>query len=159
MTTLAIVLFTLFYLLAIVGIVLPVLPGIPLAALGALLAGWLTGFEQLTVGYVIWVIALAVLAQLVDFLGNALGAKRFGASRAGLWGGIIGSLVGLVWFPPLGFLLGALAGAVLAELLTGRRLDEALRSGVGALVGAFGGMVAKFLIVIAIGVLVFPRFF
>ena len=62
-------------------------------------------------------------------------------------------------FPPFGFLLGALVGAVAAELITGRVLSEALRSGVGALLGTLGGVVAKLFIVVAIGVIVFPRFF
>lgn len=155
----AFIVFTLFYLVGIVGIVLPVLPGVPLAALGAVLAGWLTGFEALTATVLAWVVALALLAQVTDYIGNVIGAKHYGASRPGLWGGIVGSILGLVLLPPFGFLPGALLGAVGAELLTGREPAEALRAGVGALIGTLGGVLVKFIIVIAIGIMVYPRFF
>jgi uncharacterized protein YqgC (DUF456 family) len=46
---------------------------------------------------------------------------------------------------------------VLFELAAGRALDEAVRAGVGAFVGALGGTVAKVLIVIAMAVIGIPR--
>jgi hypothetical protein len=57
------------------------------------------------------VAVLTALAQGFDVLGNLIGARRFGAGRAGLWGGAVGAVVGLVLLPPWGFLLGAFAGA------------------------------------------------
>lgn len=138
------------------GIVLPVLPGVPLAAAGALLAAWIRGFESVGVGPLIWVAVLAIVAQALDLAAGAVGAKVYGARRAGFWGGVLGSLAGLVWFPPFGFLLGALVGAVGAELLTGRAFDEALRAGVGAFAGSVGGVVAKGLILVAMAVVMIP---
>ncbi len=158
-TTSAALLFIVFYLVGMIGIVVPILPGVPLAALGALLAGLLTGFETLTPTSLVIVAGLAVLAQAVDYLGSVLGSRYYGASQAGTWGGVIGSLVGLFFFPPFGFLLGALVGAVAFELIAEREFDDAVRSGVGALVGTLGGMFAKVIIVIAIGIVVFPRLF
>lgn len=159
MTIAAAAVFILFYLIALAGIILPVLPGTPIAALGALIAGWMTGFERLGLTPLLLVGGLALLAQLVDLGASYLGARVYGASRPGLWGGVIGSLAGLLFFPPFGFLIGALGGAVLAELLSGRPLNEAVRAGVGALLGSLGGVVAKILILVAIGVVVFPRLF
>lgn len=156
MTILALSVFILFYLVSIAGILLPLLPGVPVAAVGALLAAWMTGFEGLGWTRVLIVAGLAVLAQLLDYIAALIGASRYGASRAGLWGSVIGSLLGLFFFPPFGFLIGALLGAVLAELLTGRPLPEAGQAGLGALVGTLGGIVAKLFIIIAIGVVVFP---
>jgi uncharacterized protein YqgC (DUF456 family) len=72
---------------------------------------------------------------------------------------VIGSFVGLFAFPPWGFIFGAVAGAAIAELLVGRPLNDAVRSGVGAFVGTLGGAVAKLVIMVVIGVIVFPRFF
>ncbi len=157
MALFAFIVFTLLYLVSIAGIILPVLPGVPVAAVGALLAGWMTGFERLGVTGILWVVALAVLSGVLDYVAGVVGAKRFGASRAGVWGSVIGSLVGVIWFPPFGFLLGALLGAVVAEIINRRSLQESARSGVGALLGTLGGVVAKFFIVIAIGIIVFPR--
>lgn len=159
MTILADLVFILFYLVGLVGIVVPVLPGVPIIAVGALLAGWMTGFEMFTWSIVLWISALAVLAQLIDYIAGVIGAKRYGASRPGVWGSILGSLVGLFFFPPLGFLLGALVGAVAFELLSGRNFQASVRSGVGALLGTLGGIFAKIFIVIAIGIIAFPAFF
>lgn len=156
MIWLALLVLSLSLLIGLVGIVLPVLPGVPLAAAGALLAAWIRGFEAVGIAPLIWVVVLAVVAQALDFVAGAVGAKMYGARRAGFWGGVLGSLAGLLWFPPFGFLLGALIGAVGAELLTGRAFDEALRAGVGAFAGSVGGVVAKALVLVALAVVMIP---
>lgn len=158
-STLALILFSVTLLVAAAGVIVPVLPGVPLAAVGAVLAALIVGFERFGVDGLIYVGALAALSQLVDVAGTWLGSKHYGAGRAGVWGGVIGSLVGVFVLPPFGFLIGALAGATLAELLTGRRLEEAFRSGVGAFVGTLGGTVAKLVIVVVMGIVVVPRLF
>ena len=159
MDVLAVILFVIVYLVAIAGLFVPVLPDVPLAALGALLAGWLTGFERLGLTPLLAVGGLTLLALLVDYAAGFIGARRFGAARAGILGSIVGSLVGLFFFPPLGFLIGALLGAVGGELLTGRVPREALRAGLGVFVGTLGGIVANLFILVAIGIVVFPRLF
>lgn len=159
MFTLAFIVFLLFYLVALVGVVIPALPGAPLALVGALLAGWIMGFPEFGTVPLIYITLLVVLSQLADIAGTYLGSRYYGARRAGVWGGVVGSLVGLILFPPFGFLIGALAGAVLFELLAGRPLTEAVKSGVGAFVGTLGGTLAKLVIMVVIGVVAFPRFF
>jgi len=156
-SVLALVLFLVFLLVGLVGVVVPVLPGVPVAAVGAVLAAWIVGFDRFGLTPLFSIVGLAVLAQLIDLAGNWIGARFYGAGRAGLWGGVLGSLAGLLFFPPFGFLLGALIGAVLFELAAGRPAEEALRAGVGAFVGALGGTVAKLLIVVAMAVVGIPR--
>lgn len=156
---LAFALFLVSYLVALVGVVLPVLPGTPIALLGAVLAALIMGFERFGSQPLIYVALLTVLSQLVDVAGTYLGSRVYGAGRAGTWGGVIGSLLGLLLLPPFGFLVGALVGAVFGEVLVGRSMQAAARSGVGALVGTFGGAVGKLIIMVVIGVVVFPRFF
>lgn len=142
---------------AAVGVVLPVLPGVPLALVGALLAGVVTGFERIDVGTIAWVAVLTAVAQGFDVLGNVIGARRFGAGRAGLWGGAIGALIGLVLLPPWGFLLGALLGAAGFEALAGRPWNEAWRAGVGALLGTLAGVGGKLVVVVVIAVVLIGR--
>ena len=156
---LAFVVFLISYVVAFVGVVVPVLPGTPIALLGAVLGAWLLGFTEFGVQPLVYVGVLTVLSQLVDVAGTYLGSRVYGAGRAGTWGGVIGSFVGLFVLPPFGFLIGALAGAVVAELLEGREPRAAVRSGDGALVWTFGGTLAKLIIMVVIGVVVFPRFF
>jgi uncharacterized protein YqgC (DUF456 family) len=142
---------------AAAGVVLPVLPGTPVALVAVVLAGWMTGFERIDASTIVWVAVLTAIAQAFDLLGNWVGAKRFGAGRAGLWGGIVGSFVGLIVLPPWGFLIGALVGATIAELLAGRSASDAWRAGVGALLGTLAGVGGKLVVVAVIGVVVIGR--
>ena len=159
LTVLAIIVFSISFLVALAGIVLPFLPGVPIVALGALLAAWMTKFQELSLTPLVIVGLLTAISIVIDYVAGIVGAQKYGASRSGIWGSIIGSLIGLFFFPPLGFLIGALAGAVIAEMLIGRKLEEAIKSGFGVLVGTFGGMLAKVFIIIAIGIVVFPKLF
>lgn len=159
MTILAFIVFLVGFLVALAGVILPVLPGVPVAGVAALLAAWMIGFERFGTLALVYVVGLTALSFVLDLIGNWVGTKVYGAGRAGMWGGIVGSLVGLLFFPPFGFLFGALVGAAAFELMAGREPNEALRAGVGAFVGALGGTVAKVFIVLAMGVVVFPRFF
>lgn len=159
MAILAISLFIVTYLVAIAGVFVPVLPGPVLAAAGALLAGWLTGFESLGLVPLVIIAVLTALSFLIDYIAGIIGAQRFGARRAGIIGSVIGALTGIFFFPPFGFLIAALAGAVIGELLTGREFQEAVRAGIGVLVGTFSGMVAQLFILIAMGLVAFPRLF
>lgn len=88
-----------------------------------------------------------------DYVIPAVGAKKYGASRAGVWGSIIGMLMGVFLFPPFGMLIGAFAGAVAGELLIGKKGKEPLRAAWGVFVGnivgtglklAYGGITVFF---------------
>lgn len=143
-------------ILGVLGTFLPILPGTPLIAIGAVIFGVVTHFQTLTVFDVVTLIGLSALAEGLDYLLSVLGAKRFGASKAGLLGGSLGVFGGLLLLGPVGIFLGPFAGAILAEVLTGRRLSEAVRVGVGSLIGVLGGMVMTFIIsvIMAIWVLI-----
>jgi len=96
---------------------------------------------------------VAGVGELLEFTLSAYGAKRFGASRAGMVGSIIGGFVGavagtvLVPVPVLGTLAGALAGtaagAVVGELNHGRRIGETTGPATGAVIGRVAGTLAK----------------
>ena len=70
------------------------------------------------------------------------------------WGGVLGLFFGVVGVLVLPFLL-----AWLFEYLSGRRPEEALRAAWGTLVGLMGGVVAKVLVHLAMGVLVLRAIF
>lgn len=159
MDILAAVIFLALYIVGLIGVVVPVVPSTPIIAVGAVIYGFMTAFERLSVSGVVWVVILALFAQVLDYVAGIIGAQRYGASRAGVWGGVIGSIVGMIVLPPFGFLPGALLGAVGAELLNRRSAEEAVRAGWGTLLGTVGGVVIKFLIVIAMGIIVIPRLF
>lgn len=145
MSTVALIVAALLFLVGITGIIIPVLPGTPVIWLGMLLYGLLTGFSTLAPIFFILQALLAVVAMAVDYAATAWGSRRFGGSKASLWGGVAGLLVGLFFFP-YGLLLGPFLGAFFAELIFTRQGAQALRSGVGALVGFWGGLPLKLLL-------------
>jgi hypothetical protein len=129
--------------LGLLGVVLPGLAGTPLVLVGIVLAAWIDGFERITFWALALVGLLALLAQLADWAAAALGARRFGASRWGMAGAVVGLVAGL-FFGLGGLLLGPVAGAVLFELLLARQgVSKALHAGLGTFVGFLLGSVAK----------------
>lgn len=124
------------------GCILPALPGPPLAYAGLVLLH-LTARFQLPTRLLALGLVLVVAALVLDAVIPALGAKRWGGTRRGIGGCVFGSLIGLFFFPPLGFLVGAFAGAVAGELLGGKDRVGAFRAGVGALMGFLAGTVLK----------------
>jgi len=143
--------------IGVVGLVLPALPGAPLIFIGALLAAWAEDFTYIGLWTLVLLGALSVLAIAVDFIANAFGVKRFGASGRAVTGATLGALVGL-FFGPIGVLVGPFIGAALGELSVRRNMAAAGRAGVGAALGFALGAAVKLAIAFAmVGVIVVMR--
>lgn len=142
MTVLLYVLGAVALLVGLVGIVLPGLPGALLMVGGVFLIGWAGNFA--VVGWP--TIAIAAVLGLgitaVDWLAGLMGAKAFGASRWAMLGGAVGLVAGLFFGLP-GVLLGPAVGAFAFELVKDPDLEQAAKSGVGALLGFLVGSVTK----------------
>lgn len=132
----------LFIISGILGGVLPVLPGPPLSYVGLILLHLTERYQFSTKFLVIWGI-ITVVVYLLDYFIPVWGTKKFGGSKRGIWGSIIGLLVGMFLFPPFGIIVGPFAGAVLGELSGGKQSKEALRSGFGSFVGFLVGTLLK----------------
>ena len=144
--------------LGIAGLLLPGLPGMPLLVGGLIAAAWAEGFEKVGVGTLAALAVLGFLGTFIDFAAGSFGAKRFGASRAGMAGAATGALLGLFFGLP-GILLGPFAGAVAGELLTRRSARAAGRAGVGATLGLALGLAAKLALGVSmLAVFAFDRF-
>ncbi|MBV9128110.1 MAG: DUF456 domain-containing protein [Verrucomicrobia bacterium] len=131
-------------LAGLVGAVFPVLPDSLLILAGAVLHHFTVPPERSVGWWTLGVLAvLTVLAHVADFVAGALGARKFGASRWGAFGGFIGAIVGLFFFP-WGLFLGPVLGVLCAEVLFARRtLAPAAKSSAGTLLGTLAGMAAK----------------
>lgn len=91
---------------------------------------------------------LAALSVVADFAATALGAARFGATRAGVAGAVIGSVIALVTGQIWLVLIAPLLGAILGEYVSNRDPKQAVRAGMGALVGMVLAGAAKYAIAI-----------
>ena len=129
-------------LVGIAGSVLPVLPGPPLSFVGLLLLHFTDKYQFSTKFIIIWA-AISVAIFLLDQLIPAWGTKKFGGSKQGAWGSVVGLLVGMILLGPPGIIVGPFLGAVVGELLAGKRSSQALRSGIGALLGFLAGTILK----------------
>jgi len=131
-------------LAGIVGCVIPALPGPPLNLAALFLLAIARGFQPPLSGWLL--LAMTVLTAVVlvaDYLIPIAGAKKYGGSKWGVWGSIIGMILGIATMTPLGMLAGTAAGAVLGEMLGGKRGRDALRAGGGVLIGTFWGIIIK----------------
>jgi uncharacterized protein len=137
----------LFFLVSFVGLIYPIIPGVLFLVGGFIVYGLLFSFEPFN--WLFWSIqSLFVLLLFgADYLANMFGVKKFGGSKAGIWGSTIGLLIGPFIIPILGIILGPFIGAVIAELLINKRgLRESLRVGVGSVVGFISSVITKGLI-------------
>jgi len=132
-------------LIGFVGCILPVLPGPPIGFLAILLVWAAQDWQAETFGYVtVLVLAGAtILVTILDLMAPVIGAKKYGASKSGIWMSILGMLVGMIFFPPLGMLLGAFFGALAGEYMAGKADGEALKAAWGVFVGTMIGIFLK----------------
>ncbi len=125
-----------------VGSILPNLPGIPVMFGGMLLAAWVGRFHTIPLWAVVIVGVLAACSIVFDFLAGTWGAKRYGASKAAVWGAFIGTIGG-VFFGIPGLLLGPFVGAVAGQLVSGSPVVQAAKVGFGTWVGLLIGTAIK----------------
>lgn len=133
----------------IVGCIVPVLPGPFISWLSLFLFFLLPEHSIGTWTLVITGIFMAAVTAL-DYFVPILGAKKFGSSKEGIWGGMIGIVVGLFFFPPIGIIVGPLIGTVVGDMLAGGTFTKALNSGVGSLIGFIVGTGLKLIFSIAV---------
>lgn len=126
----------------ILGGILPVLPGPPLSYVGLLMLHF-TQDHQFSLRFLIFWAIITTVVYLLDYYIPVWGTKRFGGSKRGIRGSIIGLIAGLLFFPPLGIIIGPFIGAVAGELTAGKDSGVALRSGFGSFVGFLTGTLLK----------------
>jgi uncharacterized protein YqgC (DUF456 family) len=123
------------------GCVLPFLPGPPLCYLALLIQQLQTDPPYSTKFLVIWAIVTVVVTGL-DYVIPVYGTKKFGGTRYGMWGCIIGLVAGL-WLGPVGIIIGPFIGALIGELIANGSSDQALKAALGSFVGFLVGTLLK----------------
>jgi uncharacterized protein len=156
-------------LVGIVGAFVPGIPGPTIILAAILIWGvashyflalpWLAAF-----GAIAWplgiAIAILVIGIGVDLMASQWGAKKAGASNWGVWGAVIGMILGFLGFLPtvpiggpigliLGLMLGPLLGAIVGEFLFTKDLQKSIKAGIGIVVGSVVGNVIQGVLAIA----------
>jgi len=130
-------------LIAIAGSILPVIPGPPLSLLSLLIISFEKDWQPFSSNFLIIMGIIALVLVVIDYIVPAIGAKKFGASRIGLAGSIIGMIIGFFVFPPFGIFIGTFLGAVIGELISGKKGEAAIKIGIGTFVGNLAGIALK----------------
>jgi uncharacterized protein YqgC (DUF456 family) len=132
----------------LLGTVLPLIPGAIIILAAAILHQVMLPENSLGWWNISGLILLTLLSYALEFGSGYFGAKRFGASKWGTVGAVIGTIAGL-FFPFPGLLIGPVVGAIGGELIAGKRLVAAGRAGWGTILGNLAGIVAKLVIALA----------
>lgn len=146
MTTALWILAVLLILIGIAGVVLPALPGVVFVFGGILLAAWIDDFTRIGVWTVVVLGVLAAIAFVVDYVASTLAARRAGASKLGLLGAALGTVLG-IFTGFIGLLFMPLVGAAVGEFVAQRDALRAGQIGVATWVGLLVGTVLKLAIV------------
>jgi len=133
----------LFMLLGFIGCFVPVLPGPPLAYISLLLLQ-IGPTVPFSLKFMILMAIVVAGVTIIDYLIPAAGAKKWGGSKYGMVGALIGVLMGLFILPPFGFIIFPLLGALVGEILNGATTNNAFKAALGTFVGLLLGTVLKF---------------
>jgi hypothetical protein len=133
-------------LVGLAGCVLPWLAGPPFNFAGLILLSIARDWRAFSPAFLIVMGVLTVMTLVLDYAMPLAGTRRFGASKRGFWGSLIGMVLGALVFPPFGLIAGAFIGAVAGELSAGKDRSAALRAGWGVFAGMMAAMAVKLVV-------------
>jgi uncharacterized protein YqgC (DUF456 family) len=154
------------YLVLLVGLVLiPLgLGGTFVMVAAAAVFGLLTGFEHITLRLLAVLLGLALVGEGVESLLGVAMARRYGASKWGMWGAFLGGIAGALVGAPIpvvgnviGALIGVFAGAFALEWIGQGRSGSSLKAGWGALLGRTAAGAIKIALGMVIMILIISR--
>ena len=136
-------------LVGLAGCVLPFLPGPPLCFLALLIQQLQSSPPYTTKFLLVWA-GITVAITVLDYVIPLYGTKRFGGTRYGMWGCVIGLIAGL-WLGPIGIILGPFVGAFAGELIGNAKSHHAFRAALGSFVGFLFGTLLKLIACFVMG--------
>ena len=132
------------FIIAFIGLVYPIIPSVLFIFAGFIVYGLFFSFADLPWWFWVIEVLFTLLLFAADTVANIIGVKKFGGSKAAMWGSTIGLLIGPFVIPFLGIILGPFLGAVIAEIVIMKQsLQTALKVGVGSVVGFLTSVVTK----------------
>ena len=137
----------LFMIIGLIGSFLPVLPGPPLSWVGLLLL-YLTNAIPNDWVFLGITLVIALLVFALDYIIPAIGAKKFGGTRAGMIGTTIGLIVGILAPIPGGIIIGPFVGALIGELSNRADSKTAIKAAFGSFIGFLTGTFIKFIVAV-----------
>ena len=132
--------------------VLPVLPGQILSYLSLVILQ-MSSKAPFAEDFLIFMAVIAAAVTALDYIVPVIGTKKFGGTKRGVRGSMIGLVIGVVVLPItgivlgpfgiLGIILGPFLGAYIGETTGGQDSKKALRSAFGSFIGFLAGTMMK----------------
>ncbi|HEV7350470.1 DUF456 domain-containing protein [Telluribacter sp.] len=123
------------------GAVLPT-PG-PSLSFGGLLLLHFSSYTEFSTAVLVGLGLLTVLIAALDYFIPIWGAKKFGGTRYGSIGAVVGLVIGFFVLPGIGIFLGTFLGALFGELIGGSTRKVAFKAALGSFLGFLTGMVME----------------
>lgn len=134
------------FIASFVGVFVPVVPAVIAVWLGFITYHFLIDNEKLTMLFWIAMGLFTIILLVADFLTNRYFVERFGGSKWSEWGAVIGVIVGVFIYPPIGIIVVPFLIVLIIELIRKQPFKVASLAATGALVGFLSGVVAKMFI-------------
>ncbi|WP_440879298.1 DUF456 domain-containing protein [Tenacibaculum sp. C7A-26P2] len=134
-----------FSCLGIIGSFLPILPG-PLTGWFGLWILHITEAVPMNVIFLLTTFIIALIIFVLDYFIPAIGTKKFGGTKFGIYGTTIGLIIGMIIPVPFGIIIGALLGAFIGELIYNQNIKRVLKASFGAFVGFIVSITLKFIV-------------
>lgn len=131
-------------IIGFLGCIVPMLPGTPISYLGIIVLNFSSKAEFSTQFLIRWAI-IVIAVQGLDYLIPIWGTKAFGGSKLGVWGSMIGLLIGFL-LGPWGIIFGAIIGAFIGEILSGKASKQAIRAAFGSFLGFLIGSISQLVV-------------
>ena len=131
--------------IGILGSFMPVLPGAPISWVGLLLLH-LTEAIPMNFTYLGVTLGIAILVFILDYIIPAIGTKKFGGSKYGVFGTTLGLIIGIIAPIPFGIIIGPFVGAYIGEMLYQNNSKIATKAAFGSLVGFLTSSFMKFVV-------------
>ena len=126
-------------LAGIVGCLLPAIPGPPLSYVSILLLYLFNNQDYEITGkfLIIWIVLVAAVT-ILDYVAQPYFTKITGGSKLAIRCSIAGLIAGMIFFPPVGIIIGPFIGAFIAEFIINKK---PLKNSLAAAGGAFLGFI------------------
>ena len=133
-------------IVGVVGSVIPIIPGPPLGFLGVVVLHF-TAYADVPSWFFIVFGILVILVTVLDYFIPVWGTKKFGGTRSGKIGSIVGVFAGLFLLPPIGIIIGPFLGAFIGEMIhDNTNTKKALKSATGSFLGFLLGTGLKLVV-------------
>jgi uncharacterized protein YqgC (DUF456 family) len=122
---------------------LPIIPGPPLSYAALILLSVSREWKAFSKSLLLLLGIITLIVTAGDYVIPLFKTKKYGASRLGLWGGVIGMLAGILFISPYGPFIGAIVGAAIGEIIASRNEKSSVHMGPGVFIGTVLGILYR----------------